>query len=202
MQAVAFLIAPFYNKPLWQKAKKHDSRYTVGMLQLSETMMNREVLSLRTGSPIGQIVAPIINPDNLKIEGLYCNEYESKKQTILLYQDIRDILPQGIVVNDLEALSDPSELVRLKKILEMDFELIGKPVETVSKEKIGKVTDYAFETTTMYIQKIYASRSILKSLTTGSLSIDRNQIQEITPKRVIINDLLQPTHAQASTAVA
>jgi uncharacterized protein YrrD len=172
------------------------------MLQLSGTMLNREVLSLRTSSPIAQIVAPIINPDNLKIEGLYCNEYSSKKQLILLYQDIRDILPQGVVVNDSDALSDPAELIRLKKVLELDFELIGKPVETLSRDKVGKVNDYAFETATMYIQKIYVTRSILKSLTTGSLSIDRNQIQEITPKRVIINDLLETARVAAAAATA
>lgn len=168
------------------------------MLQLSGTMLNRQVLSLRTGSPIAQIIGPIINPDNLKIEGFYCEEFPEKKQSVLLYQDIRDVLPQGVVVNDFDALSDPSELVRLKKVLELDFELIGKPVETLSKDKVGKVTDYAFETATMYIQKIYVSQSILKSLTGGSLSIDRNQIQEITPKRVIINDLLQGTRATAT----
>lgn len=167
------------------------------MLQLSATMLKREVLSLRTGSPIAEITAPIINPDNLKIEGFYCTEYSGNGQTVLLYQDIRDVLPQGVVVNDFDALSDPSELVRLKKVLELDFDLIGKPVETISNDKVGKVTDYAFDSATMYIQKIYVSQSILKSLTGGNLSIDRNQIQEITPKRVIINDLLQPTRAAA-----
>ncbi len=172
------------------------------MLQLSGTILNQEVLSLRTGSPIAQIVAPIINPDNLKIEGLYCTEYSNKSSVVLLYQDIRDILPQGVVVNDFDALSDPSELVRLKKVLDMDFELIGKPVETLSKDKVGKVNDYAFETATMYIQKIYVSRSVLKSFTTGSLSIDRTQIQEITPKRVVINDMLETVPAQGVAAAA
>ena len=167
------------------------------MLQLSGSVLNREVLSLRTGTPIARIIGPIINPDNLKIEGFYCEEYSEKKQSVLLYQDIRDVLPQGVVVNDFDALSDPSELVRLKKVLDLDFELIGKPVETISKDKVGKVSDYAFETTTMYIQKLYVSQSLFKSLTSGSLSIDRNQIQEITPKRVVINDLLQGARAQA-----
>lgn len=171
------------------------------MLQLSGTMLNREVLSLRTGSPIAQIMAPILNPDNLKIEGFYCDVYTEKRQAILLYQDIRDVLPQGVVVNDFDALSEPSELVRLKKILDLDFEIIGKPVETVSNDKVGKVSDYAFETATMYIQKLYVSQSILKSLTGGSLSVDRNQVQEITPKKIIINDLLQPTRVTAAAAI-
>jgi hypothetical protein len=172
------------------------------MLQLSGTMMNRQVLSLRTGSPIADITAPIINPDNLKIVGFYCQDFNSKTPTVLLYQDIRDVLPQGVVVNDFDALTDPAELVRLKKVLDADFDLIGKPVETVSHDKVGKVHDYAFETESMYIQKIYVNRSLLKSLTTGSLSIDRTQIHETTPKKIIINDLLQPTPAAAPVVTA
>lgn len=167
------------------------------MLQLSETLLGREVLSLRTGSSIARITSVIINPDNLKIEGFYCSSDTAGSANVLLYQDIRDILPQGFVVNDSDALSEPSELIRLQKILELQFQLIGKPVETLSHEKVGKVTDFAVETTTMYIQKIYVSQSLFKSLTGGSLSIDRNQVQEITPKRVIISDLLQPTLSQA-----
>jgi sporulation protein YlmC with PRC-barrel domain len=168
-----------------------------GMLQLSEAILKRQILSLRTSAPIADIVSPIINPDNLKIEGFYCSEYSAKEPKVLLYQDIRDILPQGIVVDDFDALTDPAELIRLKKVLDKDFVLIGKPVETISHDKVGKVSDYAFETSTMYIQKLYVSRSILKNLTSGSLSIDRTQIQDVTPKKVVINDLLEtvPTHA-------
>ena len=161
-------------------------------------MLNRNVLSLRTGSPIAVISGSIINPDNLKIEGFYCEDVTDNKQLVLLYQDIRDVLPQGVVVDDFDALADPTDLVRLEKVLALSFELIGKPVETISHSKLGKVSDYAFESVTMYIQKIYVSQSILKSLTGGNLSIDRNQVQEITPKKVIINDLLQPTRVTAA----
>lgn len=167
------------------------------MLQLSATIINRPVMSLRTGSPVATAVAPIINPDNLKIEGFYCNDRFENKELILLYQDIRDILPQGFVIDDHGVLVEASELVRLKKVLDLEFELIGKPVQTVTKDKVGKVSDFAVETTTMTIQKLYASQSILKSFTGGSLSIDRTQIVEITPKRIIINELLKPAPAPA-----
>ncbi len=159
------------------------------MLQLSASLLKKSVLSLRTGSPIATITGPIINPDNLKIEGFYCEDRFDKRHLVLLSQDIRDILPQGYVVNDHDALTEPEELVRLQKVMELDFLLIGKPVVTVSKAKLGKVSDYAAETGSMYIQKLYVSQSILKSFTGGSLSIDRSQINEITPKRIIVNDL-------------
>ncbi len=170
------------------------------MLQLSDTVIGKPVLSLRTGSPIAEVISAIINPNNLKIEGFYCQDNIDRRELILLYQDIRDVLPQGLVVNDHEVLSSPEDLIRLQNILQLNFELIGKPVQTVSHEKVGKVTDYAFEASSMYIQKLYVSQSILKNLTTGNLSIDRSTVHEITPKRIIINELLNTAPAGAPVA--
>jgi sporulation protein YlmC with PRC-barrel domain len=141
--------------------------------------------------PIANVTGAIFNPNNLKIEGFYCQDRFDKTELILLYQDIRETLTQGYVVNDIDVLVEPSELVRLKDVLELKFELIGKQVETTAREKVGKVSDFATETETMFVQKIYVSQSILKSFTGGSLSIDRTQINEITPRRIIINELLK-----------
>ena len=157
---------------------------------------------MRTGSPIASIVGPIINPDNLKVEGFYCQDRFDKSQLVLLHQDIRDVLPQGYVVNDHDVLVEPEDLVRLQKVIKLDFELIGKPVVTLSKARVGKVSDYATEVETMYVQKLYVAQSVLKSLAGGSLSIDRTQINEITPRRIIINELLKGSRAAASAVIA
>ncbi len=176
-------------------------RYTDNMLQLSTSLINKSVMSLRTGTEIAHVVGPIINPNNLKIEGFFCQDRFSKDFLVLLYQDIRDVVPQGYVVNDHDVLVNPDELIRLKDTIKLHFELIGKQVVTIGKQKIGKVTDYAAETETMYIQKVYVSQSIIKSFTGGSLSIDRTQITEITPSQVIINEILKGEPAM-SAAVA
>ncbi len=153
---------------------------------------------MRTGSPVAIVKAPLINPDSLKIEGFYCEDRFSKEQLVLLCQDIRDILPQGFVVNDHDVLAAPSDLVRYQELMDLGFEIIGKQVVTIDKEKVGKVSDYATEMSSMYIQKIYVSRSLLKSLSTGTLSIDRSQINEITPSRIIINELIKKSPAPAA----
>lgn len=172
------------------------------MLQLSGPLVNKSVLSLQTGAPIATIIRPIFNPNNLKIEGFYCQDRFNKKELVLLYQDIRDIMPNGYVVNDYDVLVEAGELIRLKSVLELNYELVGKQVVTVSKQKVGKVSDYATEVETMFVQKIYVSQSILKSFTGGSLSIDRNQVIEITPRRIIINDLLKNSPATATAAAS
>lgn len=161
------------------------------MLQLSGDLLNKSVMSLRTGTAVATVIGPIFNPNNLKIEGFYCEDIFDKKRLVLLYQDIREVMPQGYVINDHDVLAEEDELVRLKDILKLNFELVGKQVETIAKEKVGKVTDYAAETETMFVQKLYVSQSLLKSLTGGTLSIDRTQINEITPRRIIINELIE-----------
>jgi uncharacterized protein YrrD len=168
------------------------------MLQLSGTLINRPVLSLRTGTQVATTVGPIINPNNLKIEGFYC-QTAGRKTAVLVSQDVRDILPQGLVVNDQDVLTDPEELVRLKEVLKLNFELLGKQVFTASKQKLGKVNDYATETESLIIKKLYITQSLLKSFSGGNLGIDRTQIIEITDKKVIVNDLdaKVPAHAGA-----
>ncbi len=167
------------------------------MLQLSESLLNRPIMSLRTGQPVATTTTPIINPNNLKIEGFYCYDRFSKETLVLLYQDIRDVIPQGFVIDDHDILVSPTELIRLKDIMALNFSLIGKPVVTISKERVGKVGDFATEMETMFVQKLYVSQSMLKSFTGGSLGVDRTQINEITDKKIIINDLLGTVPARA-----
>ena len=169
------------------------------MLQLSEFLKNRPVLSLRAGEPVATATAPLINPNNLKIEGFYCQSPLEKGELILLTQDIRDTIKDGFVIDDFERLVEASELVRLKDVLDLRFDLIGKQVETVDKQKVGKVSDYAVETGSLIIMKLYATQSLLKNFTGGSLSIDRTQIQEITPRRIIISELLKGAPAAAAS---
>lgn len=169
------------------------------MLQLSGMVINRPVMSLRTGTPVATAIAPIINPNNLKIEGFYCvDSMQRKKQLILLSQDIRDIIPQGIVINDHDVLSEADELVRLKDIIALNFELLGKHVVTSGRQKVGKVSDFAIDIDSLFVQKIYVTQSLFKNFTGGNLGIDRTQIVEITDKKIIINELAQKVPMNAS----
>lgn len=157
------------------------------MLTLGQQLIGKQVLSLRIGRPIGTVGEPIINPNNLKIEGWHAIDTSTKKSAVLLSQDIREILDQGFVVNDHEALSQTDDLIRLKEILSYRFALINKAVYS-GRKRLGKVNDYAFERNGFYIQKLYVSQSIVKSFTGGALVIDRTQIIEITNKKIVVKE--------------
>lgn len=172
----------------------------ITMLQLSGTLKDRNILSLRTGGPVAIVVAPIINPNNLKIEGFFCNDQHGKSHLVLLPQDIRDVQPRGFIVNDYDVLADPKDLVRLQEILKLKFELLGKPVVTADKKRLGKVNDYAFESNSMYVVKLYVGQSLIKSFSGGQLGIDRSQIIEITSRHIVVHDPLQGVKDKAPSA--
>lgn len=158
------------------------------MLKLSQSFTGTDVLSLRTGGVIGKTTKPIINPNNLKIEGWYVLDQFNNSTRILLSSEVRDMLVQGLVVNDHDALSDPDDLVRLQDILKLHFELLNKLVTDQKGKRLGKVSDYAVETSSLIIKKLYVSQSLIKNFSGGTLSVDRTQIIEVTNKRVIIED--------------
>lgn len=167
------------------------------MLKLFESTPGTPIMSLRTGGPIATLVQPIINPNNLYIEGWYVEDNLSKEHLILVSNDIRDVIQQGFVVNDHEVLATQNELIRLEETMKLAFDPLGLRVESESGRKYGKIADYAFETKNMYIQKLYVSQSLVKNFKGGTLSVDRAQIIEVTNKRVIIEDPVERSTSKA-----
>jgi len=160
------------------------------MLRLSLTFEEMPILSLRTGTEVAITKQPIINPDNLKIEGFFVQDlYDKKSNLVLLIQDIREFLPNGLAINDHEVLCNPLELHRHRDIIDNNISLINKTVITLSKKRLGKLSDYAVDDNSFYVQKLYINQSILKNLTGSNLILDRTQIVDITSKNIIVKDI-------------
>jgi len=167
------------------------------MLLLSKSITDQPIMSLRSGGRVATAHQPIFNPDNLKIVGFHATDNVSGEHLVLLTQDIREHIDKGFVVDDIDTLAEPEDLVRLKDILEINFSLIGKTVTTEKKKKIGKVSDYAVDSTSYYVQKIYVGQSLMRNFAQGELSVDRKQIVEVTDEKIIIKDPQQLTKAKA-----
>lgn len=157
------------------------------MLRVSNSFYDRAILSLRTGGKIGIADAPVINPNNLKIEGWYARDVSQKGDFVLPFGEVRDFITKGLVVNDHDSITSPDDLIRLKPILDIKFELIGKSVVTESNKKLGKVIDYAVDDG-FYIQRIYVNPPLLRGLSGEQLLIGRTEIVEITDKQLTVSD--------------
>lgn len=171
------------------------------MLQLSQSLINVPVLSVRVGAPIAFAAEPIINPHNLKILGWWCKAPRGTSAPVLLVEDIRQVTPDGLIINDDTDLSKPEELARHKEILKTHFQLIDKDVKTKSS-KLGKVGDYAYDSDSLIIVKLYVTRPLTKILSReDSLIIDRSQIIEITDKYILVRDAdVKVTEEELATA--
>lgn len=171
------------------------------MLILSGQLENKKVLSLRSGTEVASVISAIINPNNLKIQGFYVRDSKQKKILILLSQDVREFHAQGIFINDHDDLAEESDLVRLKDVIKIGFTLPGKNVQTASGDKVGRVTNYAFDNSSFFIQKLYVSKPIYRSINGADTLVDRNQITDITPKKIVIEDLLKGVPFSATANV-
>ncbi|HZP55768.1 MAG TPA: hypothetical protein VFB03_03290, partial [Candidatus Saccharimonadales bacterium] len=157
------------------------------MLFTSKSLYNRPILGLRSGSQIGIAVEPIINPHNLQIMGWWCSSVGSKERLVLLAEDVREMMPTGLAVNDAEALSLPQDLVRHKEILGINFKLIDKPVKT-KRSKLGKVADFSYNDG-MFVQKLYVARPVTKIFSSeDTLLVDRTQIVEVNDSYILVRD--------------
>jgi hypothetical protein len=156
------------------------------MLMLSKSLVNKPVMSLRSGSQIAIAAEPVINPHNLKILGWWCKA-SGGRRLVLLAESVREIMPNGLAVNEEEDLSAPEDLVRHSEILNTNFQLLEKPVRT-KRQKLGKVTDFSYSEA-LFVQKLYVTRPLHKVLTNeDTLLIDRTQIVEVTDHYILVRD--------------
>ncbi len=160
------------------------------MLYLIDHFSDMPVMSLQVGGQIARLDKPIINPNNLRIVGFYVNG-PLHGGKILLTEDIRELGDLGAIVDHEDKLVDQEDLVRLHDVLEIDFQLIDKPVITERKKRLGKVSDYIVDDLQFMIQKIHIKQSMLKNWTAEQLVIHRSQIVEITDKKIVIKDNLE-----------
>jgi len=161
---------------------------------LSSTLLNVPVMSLRLGAQIGTAMEPIINPHNLKILGWWCKAHNEAEELVLLSEDVRQIVSEGLVVNDVDALASAEDLARHKDILDIHFELIGKSVRT-KDQRLGKVEDYSYNDG-MFVQKLYIARPLVNLLNQSTLIIDRTQILEVTDHYILVKGTEIPDGAE------
>lgn len=154
---------------------------------LSNTLRNRPVLSLRAGGQIAVANDPVIDPNSLKILGWWCTTQHLPGEGVLLSEDVRESLPQGLAVDDESAISTPKDLVRHQEILNIKFQLLEKVVKT-KRHKLGKVSDFTYDES-MFVQKLYVAKPLVKLFSNeDTLLVDRRQILEVTDTYILVDD--------------
>ena len=159
------------------------------MLVAANKLIGTPILSMQAGGAIGRIIDFIVDPDILKIiafrlEGPVIN----RNSNILDVSSVREYSNFGMVIDDTDELVAPDDVVKISKILELNFSLIGLKVETKKGSKLGKIINFTVTSEDFTVQQLIVKRPAIKSFIDLELTIHRKEIVEITDYKVIVKD--------------
>lgn len=160
------------------------------MLIKGSDILGMKVLSLHVGMAIAEVKELIVDPDNLSLAAARVDGplIRGEVGEILDFKRVREWSKLGLIMNSTDDLAQTEEIVRIKKILELEFELTGMKVETESGRKLGRVSDFVLETDNQKILQIFVARPVIRSLIEPELIIGRKQIKSISNSKVVVKE--------------
>lgn len=160
------------------------------MLISGSKLTNVPILSLQAGGPIAFTDRPIIDPDNLQIIAFKTRGplVDRAAENILDMRSVREFSKYGMVVDSIDELVAPDDVIKIKKVIGLHFDLVGLKVETKKGSKLGKVSSFNCTDGDFMVQQIIVQRPILKSFIDPELVIPRSEIIEINDYKVIVKD--------------
>ena len=160
------------------------------MLVYSTQLTRCPVLSLHVGRPIAETVAPIIDPNDLKIIGFEVSGgvVGGEVGDILRTESVREFSNLGMIVDSEDVFVSRADVVKIDEIMSLEFKLVGLKCITKKGTKLGKIIDYTVEPTTFEIMQIVVQRPTFKAFIDPELIISRNEIVEVDDFSVIVKD--------------
>lgn len=157
------------------------------MLLLGSRLLNSPVMSLQTGSKLANAIRPIIDPSNLRILAYEVDgSLLAEKPSFIRTDDIREYGRLGMIIDGNDELIGLEDVIRIKKIYDLQFSLVGLTVIDDHKHKLGKVEDYTLDTGDFIIQQLTVKRGFFRGITDTGLLINRSQIIEVNDTSIIV----------------
>lgn len=167
------------------------------MLVAYSNLLGTPILSVQAGGTIGYLKSAIVDPDTLKILAFRLQGPLIGPANLLDTQSIREYSSLGMVIDDADELVEEGDVIRIKEVLELNFDLLTLKVETKKGSKLGKVIDFTLNSDDYVIQQIIVKRPLIKALNDPELTIPRTEIVEITDYKIIVKDEEKTIKARA-----
>ena len=160
------------------------------MLVNASRLIGTQVLSLRTGAAVAMVAESIIDPSSLKVVGfkLRGSLVDRAAANILDAKSIREYSRYGMVIDSIEELVERDDVVKIKKALELNFDIVGLKVVTKKGTKLGKVIGYTVTDDDFMVQQIIVKRPVLKAFSDPELTIPRKEIVEVNDYKIVVKD--------------
>lgn len=162
------------------------------MLILGSKLIGTSIMGLQTGTKLAVVKSPIINPGNLQIMAYEVDgPLLVEKPSYLRIADVRELSGIGMIIDSNDEFFGANDVISIKKLLDINFKLIGIHVIDDNNHKLGKVLDYSIDTNSFIIQQLRVKQTMMKSITSTELLIHRSQIIEINNSSIIVKSTLK-----------
>lgn len=141
----------------------------------------REKLSRGLLGRVGELV---VNPTNGEVIAFFTRK---DKKLLLPTVDISKISSDTVWVESPEALATPDEIIRIAEVIKMNTPIFTNKVFTVSRQFLGEVVDFRFETNGWVLTKIDVAKKIL-GIPTAQKLINSSQIVRIKSNEITVRD--------------
>ncbi|MBQ3453063.1 hypothetical protein IJG28_02640 [Candidatus Saccharibacteria bacterium] len=158
------------------------------MLVANSKLLGLPVLSIQTGAPVGFIANSIVDPNTFQIIAFLLTGGLVREAKYLDIKSIREYSTLGIVIDSVDELNAPDDIIKLSQVLELNFNLPGLKVETKKGSRLGHVLDFTVSPDNFSISQIIVKRPFIKSFNDPTLVISRQEIVEITDYKIIVKD--------------
>ena len=155
-------------------------------------LTNYPVLSLHVGGPIAWVNTVVVDPEKLKIVAFVVDGPAVKNDpevgNVLEVSDIREFADTGMIVDSASDFVNQGDVIKLDKIMELNFFLNGLKVETKKGSRLGKIIDFVVDTETFTVHQLVVKRPAIKSFIDPELIIPRGEIVEVNDYKIIVKD--------------
>lgn len=167
------------------------------MLIEAKRLVNLPVAANDVLSKIGDIKQIVIDPENGRLLGfLISTGAFFASQKALSVTDITDWDINGLITENIDNLVDPSEIIRIKKVVDQGIFLLGMKAMTESGKNLGHIDNLLIDTTAEHVVKYY-----LQDLLGVSRIIPADKVVKID-KAVIFQDDIDIPQANAGVQAA
>lgn len=162
------------------------------MLIAGSRLIDAPVMGLQTGGELARTARAIISPYSLEIVAYELSgPLLTSHPSLLRVADVREFSNIGLIVDSSDEFVAPDDIIKLNKIYQLHFELIGKNVVDTKRHKLGRVESYIIETAGFVVQQLSVKRPFFQSLNDTELLIHRSQIKEINDSSIIVESELK-----------
>jgi len=157
------------------------------MIKFFSEILGSEVLIKQERLRGGKITSIIINPDDGTFLGILTDSYPGKK-TAIPASEITGFGDGIALVNSIDSLGEPDDIIRIKTALGKKTKIIGQKVFTESGQKLGKCINATLNLRYQKLDKIYVTPKAYISFLATDLIISAKNIIEIKADRIIVSD--------------